>query len=134
MPPHLAATSALAEHVINAHERLLQLRHATQQHLLQLHGLERAWREVQQRMDAVLEPWSAKALYRRLGAAEREAEDVSRGVEEAFLDGGGGKGEGKVTERELAEFCRRYREGRGVVGRRREWRERWDEGRVGGWR
>lgn len=93
-------------------------------------------------MDAVLEPWSAKALYRRLGAAEREAEEVSRGVEEAFLDGGGGvgdrddgsKGEGKATERELADFCRRYREGRVVVGRRREWRERWDEGRVGGWR
>lgn len=101
-------------------------------------------------MDAVLEPWSAKALYRRLGAAEREAEEVSRAVEEAFLDGGAGgssgggsggglgdpdgKGEGKASERELAEFCRRYREGRGVVGRRREWRERWDEGRVGGWR
>lgn len=94
-------------------------------------------------MDAVLEPWSAKALYRRLGAAEREAEELSRGVEETFLDGSGGvgdrddgsrKGEDKATERELADFCRRYREGRAVVGRRREWRERWDEGRVGGWR
>lgn len=94
-------------------------------------------------MDGVLEPWSAKALYRRLGAAERDAEEVSRGLEEEFLDGGGGggtggagggAGDGKATERELAEFCRRYREARGVVGRRREWRQRWDEGRVGGWR
>lgn len=92
-------------------------------------------------MDAVLEPWSAKALYRRLGAAEREAEEISRGVEDAFLDGGGGGGgdrdgnrEGKATERELAELCRRYREARGVVARRMESRERWDEGRVGGWR
>lgn len=84
-------------------------------------------------MDGVLEPWSAKALYRRLGAAERDAEEISRGLEEDFL-AGGGAGDGKATERELAEFCRRYREARGVVGRRREWRQRWDEGRVGGWR
>lgn len=137
LPARLAATATLAERVERAHEQLLAQRHATQLHLLGQHGRERAWREQQQRMDAVLEPWSAKALYRRLGAAEREAEDASRAAEDAFLDAGGGGetgGEGKTTERELAEFCRRYREARGVVWRRREWRERWDEGRVGGWR
>lgn len=80
-------------------------------------------------MDTVLEPWSAKALYRRLGGAEREAEELCRGLEGSFLEG-----EGKVSERDLEGFVRRYREGAVVWGRRREWRERWDEGRVWGWR
>lgn len=86
-------------------------------------------------MDLVLELWSAKALYQRLKEAEREAEDVSRGMEERFLEGGGEEGEGrKVGERELGDFVRRWREGRVLVCRRREGRQRWDEGRVGGWR
>jgi hypothetical protein len=80
-------------------------------------------------MDAVLEPWSAKVLYQRLREAEREAEDVSRGMEESFLEG-----DGRAGERELGDFVRRFREGRGLAGRRREGRQRWDEGRVGGWR
>lgn len=80
-------------------------------------------------MDTVLEPWSAKALYRRLGGAEREAEELCRGLEGSFLEG-----EGRVSERDLEGFVRRYREGAGVWGRRSEWRERWDEGRVWGWR
>jgi hypothetical protein len=76
-------------------------------------------------MDKQLEPWSAKVLYQRLVKGEREAEEVSRAVESSWMDGGEG---------ELGEMVRRFREGRGVVGRRREGRERWDEGRVGGWR
>lgn len=81
-------------------------------------------------MDAGLEAWSAKELYRRLVKGEREAEEVSRGMEESFLDDGGRGG----GEREVGEMVRRYREGRLRVARRREGRERWDEGRVGGWR
>lgn len=80
-------------------------------------------------MDRALAPWSAKALYVRLREAEREAEGVSRVVEESFLDGAG-----RADEREVGEFLRGWREGRRVVARRREMRERWDEGRVGGWR
>lgn len=80
-------------------------------------------------MDAVLEPWSAKALYRRLVVAEREAEELSKGLEESFLGG-----DGRAGEREVGDFVRRFREARTVVGRRGEERARWDEGRVGGWR
>lgn len=80
-------------------------------------------------MDGVLEPWSAKVLYQRLREAEREAEEVSRGMEESFLEG-----DGRAGEREVGEFVRRWREGRVTAGRRREARQRWDEGRVGGWR
>lgn len=78
-------------------------------------------------MDRGLEPWSAKVLYQRMVKGEREAEERSREVEGRWLDGG----EGEVG---VGEVVRRFREGRGVVGRRREGRERWDEGRVGGWR
>ena len=77
-------------------------------------------------------------------ARERESEEWTAVLEESFLDvidGGGTGGAGgasgggmKAGEREVGEFLRRYREGRRGVGRRREERARWDEGRVGGWR
>lgn len=80
-------------------------------------------------MDEELAAWSAKSLYHRLREAEREGEEVSRGVEGSWVEG-----EGEVGEREVTEFLRGFREGRGRVWRRREALERWDEGRVGGWR
>lgn len=80
-------------------------------------------------MDKELAPWSAKVLYRRLREAEREGEEWCEGLEQSWLEGGG-----EVGEREVGEFLRDYREGRVKVCRRREARERWDEGRVGGWR
>lgn len=82
-------------------------------------------------MDHELEPWSAKELYRRLVKGEREAEDVSRAMEESFLDDRDG---GDSGDRELGDMVRRFREARVVVARRKEGRQRWDEGRVGGWR
>ena len=81
-------------------------------------------------MDRVLAPWSAKMLYQKLRESEREGEEWCRGLEESWLEGEGGE----IGEREVGEFLRGFREGRGRVWRRREARERWDEGRVGGWR
>ena len=80
-------------------------------------------------MDRQLEPWSAKNLYQRLREKEREEDEWSVGLERSWLEG-----EGEVGEREVVEFLRGFREGKGRVWRRREERERWDEGRVGGWR
>lgn len=82
-------------------------------------------------MDRELAPWSAKVLYQRLREAEREGEEWCEGLEESWLEG---EGEMGMREREVGEFLRGYREGRVRVWRRREARERWDEGRVGGWR
>ncbi|KAL8902179.1 MAG: hypothetical protein Q9207_004851 [Kuettlingeria erythrocarpa] len=130
LPPHLSQTQHLAQHLQSQHAALLHLRHQTQTRLLHLHALERQWRQKQSEVDARLEPWSAKNLYQRLVAREREGDDWCRGLEESFLDEGGEK----VGEREVGEFVKRYREGRRGVGRRREERARWDEGRVGGWR
>lgn len=80
-------------------------------------------------MDRELAPWSAKVLYQRLREAEREGEEWCEGLEGSWLDG-----QGEMGEREVGEFLRGYREGRVKVWRRKEARERWDEGRVGGWR
>ena len=38
------------------------------------------------------------------------------------------------TERETLEWVRRYREAKKLYYLRQERKERWDEGRVGGWR
>lgn len=55
---------------------------------------------------------------------------VCRALEETFLEGDGGT----TSEREITEWVRRYREAKKVYYLRREQKERWDEGRVGGWR
>jgi hypothetical protein len=55
---------------------------------------------------------------------------ICRALEESFLEGDGGV----ATEREAAEWVRRFREAKKVYYSRRERKERWDEGRVGGWR
>lgn len=75
--------------------------------------------------------FSPPAMYQRLSAAVGEQEALCRGLEESFLEGEGGV---MASEREVAEFVRRYREGRKVAYLRAERKERWDEGRVGGWR
>ena len=87
-------------------------------------------------MDRELEAWSAKGLYGRLKEAEREGEEVRGVMEGGWLDGNS-KGEGQggaAEEREVEEWVRGYKEERVKWWKRREWRERWDEGRVGGWR
>lgn len=93
--------------------------------------MERQWRAKQAEQDEALKDFSPPALYQRLSAAIGEQEALCRGLEESFLEGEGG---GQASEREVAEFVRRIREGRTVAYLRREKKERWDEGRVGGWR
>ena len=78
------------------------------------------------------------ALYQQLSASVLEQEQLVRGIEESWLDGAGGTNEaaggGVVSERELNDFVRRVREARKAEFLRRERKQRWDEGRVGGWR
>ena len=107
-------------------------------------------------MDVALAPFAPASLYQRLGQGVAEQEAVCRALEESFLDGGGGVersgngsgsgsgGEGAAldgerdggvaAEREVAEWVKRYREAKKLYFLRRERKDRWDEGRVGGWR
>lgn len=82
-------------------------------------------------MDAALDPWGPRAIYQRLTAGIAEQEQLVRAVTESFMDAGA---EGERSEREVAEWIKRVREGAGVLEKRREMKARWDEGRVGGWR
>ncbi|KAI9781040.1 MAG: hypothetical protein M1816_002583 [Peltula sp. TS41687] len=140
----LASNIALAQHLSSLADELSRTHAQTTAHLLRLHAAERAWRDKQARLDRALETFSPKALYQRLSAAVAEQEALCVAMEESFLDGPGGvveggderdgRGDEKASDREVAEFVRRYRERREGWYLRSQEKERWDEGRVGGWR
>ncbi|OCK79176.1 hypothetical protein K432DRAFT_300448 [Lepidopterella palustris CBS 459.81] len=131
----LAANIALADSLNALDAHLQRQRQSTQSRLLSLRALERQWRAKQAEQDAALRDFSLPALYQRLSAAVGEQEALCRGLEESFLEGEGDAGSGPMaSEREVGDFVRRLREGRKVAYLRAERKERWDEGRVGGWR
>jgi len=123
---NLKLTTRLKE----AETRLVHLRSSTQARLLAVNALERQWRQKQSEMDRSLAPSAPSSLYQRLSQGVQEQEMVCRALEESFLDGDGGI----ASEREVLEWVRRYREAKKVYYSRKERKERWDEGRVGGWR
>ncbi|KAL5120265.1 hypothetical protein ACEQ8H_001823 [Pleosporales sp. CAS-2024a] len=133
----LAQNIALATSLKKLETHVQLQRDSTQSRLLALRALERQWRDKQAEQDEVLRDFSPPALYQRLSAAVGEQEALCRGLEESFLEGegaAGGGGDAVASEREVVEFVRRLREGRKIAYLRAERKERWDEGRVGGWR
>jgi hypothetical protein len=126
---------SLATNLVSLEQQIQHVRQNTQSRLLSLRALERQWRTKQAEQDKALRDFSAPALYQRLSAAVSEQEQLCRGLEESFLDGEGDTGRGgNASEREVADFVRRYKEARRIAYLRRERKERWDEGRIGGWR
>ncbi|UNI15226.1 hypothetical protein JDV02_001781 [Purpureocillium takamizusanense] len=159
----LAQNARLAAHLRRMAARLARQRSATQAQLLATHALERQWRQRQSDMDHALAPFSPAGLYQRLAQGLQEQGNVCLAMEESFLEGGGGggggdhiaadagtttttagiagargadaaAGGGQASEREVADWVRRYREAKVEYYLRQERKERWDEGRVGGWR
>lgn len=136
---HAALASALAANIdhaaalLDAEAHLARQREATHAQLLATHALERQWQAKQGEMDEALAGFAPARLYQRVSAGVVEQEGVCQAMEESFLDGGDGEGTA-ATEREVGEWVRRYREARKVYYERKERKERWDEGRVGGWR
>ena len=135
---HQALSSALNENIELAGQltdmeaRLAHQRASTQAQLLATHALERQWRQKQSDMDHALAPFSPAALYQQLGQGVQEQSLVCQAMEESFLEG---EGEGApATEREVTDWVRRYREAKVQSYLRQERKQRWDEGRVGGWR
>lgn len=126
----LSENILLASHLGEFEARLALLRASTQSLLLSTHSLERQWRQKQSDMDRALLPFSPSSLYQRLSQGVQEQEMVCQALEESFIDGDGGM----ASEREIVEWVRRYREAKKLYYSRRERKERWDEGRVGGWR
>jgi len=142
LPASIAPLHALLAQNIGLAESLKQLeahvqhqRDGVQSRLLALRALERQWKTKQAEQDEALREFSPPALYQRLSASVGEQEALCRGLEESFLEGEGyGGGDAVASDREVTDFVRRLREGRKVAYLRAERKERWDEGRVGGWR
>lgn len=111
-----------------AESSLSAQRAATQAQLLSTHTQERAWKAKQGAMDDAMRSFSPAALYQVLGGSLAEQAQVCSAMEESFLDGGA------ADERDVIEWVRRYREARVLFYLRQERKQRWDEGRVGGWR
>ncbi|KAL7794564.1 hypothetical protein V8C37DRAFT_376045 [Trichoderma ceciliae] len=134
----LAALSSnidLANRLADLESRLSHQRSASQAQLLSMHALERQWRQKQSDMDLALARFSPAALYQLLSQSVQEQALVCQAMEESFLDRDGVDGvETTTSEREAAEWIRRYREAKVQYYLRQERKERWDEGRVGGWR
>lgn len=135
---HEALQVALSENIERAAQlleleaRLAHQRSTTQSQLLSTHALERQWRAKQADMDHALAPFAPASLYQRLSQGVQEQEGVCYALEESFLEG---EGDGALaTEREVGDWIRRYREAKKLYYLRQERKERWDEGRVGGWR
>ncbi len=83
-------------------------------------------------MDRALQAFSPSSLYQRVGQGVQEQEAIAIAMEESFMDGGAEGG--RASERDVNEWVRRYREERKRYWERKSRKERWDEGRVGGWR
>ncbi|ORY13710.1 hypothetical protein BCR34DRAFT_561572 [Clohesyomyces aquaticus] len=131
----LAQNIAIAEQLKVLESHVQHQRESTQSRLLTLRALERQWRAKQAEQDAALREFSPPSLYQRLSGAVAEQDALCRGLEESFLEGEGvGGNDAVASEREVTEFVRRLREGRKIAYLRAERKERWDEGRVGGWR
>ncbi|ETS01697.1 hypothetical protein M419DRAFT_51316, partial [Trichoderma reesei RUT C-30] len=148
---HAALSSALSSNIdlatrlLESEARLARQRSATQAQLLSMHALERQWRQKQTDMDTALARFSPAALYQLLAQSVQEQAAVCHALEESFLEdnnaavdhGRGDKTTATATatgEREAADWIRRYREAKVQFYLRQERKERWDEGRVGGWR
>ncbi|KAF0317612.1 hypothetical protein GQ607_015131 [Colletotrichum asianum] len=128
----LAENLELASRLIELEARLSHQRSTTQAQLLSTHALERQWRQKQSDMDHALSPFSPASLYQRLGQGVHEQSSICHVLEESFIDG---EGDGAfASERETLDWIKRYRDAKVLHYLRQERKERWDEGRVGGWR
>lgn len=129
LQPLLQQNLALTNSLSTLESTLAQRRSAIQSRLLALRALEQQHSNKVKETEQALSQFSPMALYQRLNAGANEQELLIRGVEESWLEEGG-----LADEREVESFVRRVKDGAKQSFLRRERRERWDEGRVGGWR
>lgn len=128
----LSENTELASKLLELELQVSTERSSTQAQLLSTHALERQWRQKQSELDSALGPFSPASLYQRLCHGVQEQGMVCHALEESFIDSN--SSENVASEREVIEWIRRYRESKTLFYSRQERKERWDEGRVGGWR
>lgn len=125
----LDSNIALASSLQQMESRLSHQRAATQSRLLALRALEQQHKSKISETEHALRNFSPMALYQRLAASVQEQDSLLRGIEESFLDEGG-----LASDKDLSDFIRRLRDARALGFLRSQRKQRWDEGRVGGWR
>ncbi len=126
MTEALRMNGQLAGGVVARKQALHQLRQRCDQQLKSTRELEVRWRDKEQEMYSALRPFSSPRLLSRLQQATGEQEAVSEALLKSFL--------AEPAGRDVADFIREYQEARTLYHLRRERSERWQEGRVGGWR
>lgn len=138
--PSLPASQEPLRHILDSNiqaasslqqleSRLTHQRAATQSRLLALRALEQQHKSKIVETEDTLKGFSPMALYQRLNASVQEQDALLKGIEDSFLDEGG-----LAADRDVQDFVRRLREAKRIAFLRNERKERWDEGRVGGWR
>lgn len=125
----LESNIAIATSLEQLEDRLRNQRSNTQSRLLALRALEQQHRGKIVETEDTLRGFSPMALYQRLNASVQEQDAFVKGIEDSFLEESG-----MTSEREIADFVRRLRDAKRTAFLRTERKERWDEGRVGGWR
>ncbi|KAK5123106.1 hypothetical protein LTR85_003304 [Meristemomyces frigidus] len=129
LQPLVESNLQLANSLLELENRLAQQRDQTQSRLLSLRALEQQHRSKLEETENALSSFSPVALYQRLSASVQEQDQLVRGIKDSWLEEGG-----VASDREVTEFVRRVRDAKKTAFLRRERKERWDEGRVGGWR
>lgn len=127
--PLIETNVQLASSLQDLEAHLSTVRQSTQSRLLALKALEQQHRSKLSETEDALSSFSPMALYQRLSASVQEQDQLLRGLEESWLEE-----DGVASEREVSDFVRRVKEAKKTAFLRRERKERWDEGRVGGWR
>ncbi|WPG99664.1 Hypothetical protein R9X50_00248300 [Acrodontium crateriforme] len=129
LQPLVGSNLVLAASLSQLEAQLTHQRTQTQSRLLALRALEQQHRGKLAETEKALQAFSPMALYQRLNASVQEQDALIKGLEESWLEESG-----LVGEREVNDFLRRVRDGKKTAFLRKERKERWDEGRVGGWR
>jgi len=127
--PLIESNIHLSTSLLDLEGRLNRQREETQSRLLALRALEQQHRSKLAETENALSSFSPMALYQRLSASVQEQDQLLRGIEDSWVEEGG-----VASEREVADFVKSVKDAKKMAFLRRERKERWDEGRVGGWR
>ncbi|ROT40143.1 hypothetical protein SODALDRAFT_343992 [Sodiomyces alkalinus F11] len=122
----------LAAQLIELESKINHQRSSTQTQLLSTHAIERQWRQKQSNMDVVLGPFSPASLYQRLAQGVHEQAAVCSAMQESFIENS--VVGSTALEREVVDWIRGYKDAKTLYYLRQERKNRWDEGRVAGWR
>ena len=125
---------SLANSLEQTEAQVLHQRSVVQNHLFALRAQEQQYRAKIAETEAAVREFSPARLYQQLSAGVGEQNTLCTTMADSFLESGGdGPGQiGAAGERDISDFVKRIREASGTAFLRKERKERWSEGRVGG--